>query len=215
MKKIIIVILLVLLVGTGCENKVDYDYIKYDDKDIIYICNEEDLEKFDKNVIVNVKESQVYVTIDNDNNIKEYSTGEHKFDNNANINKCLFYSKEEIENNKFGTPTTIKVMDPNYGRLEFSMYGNYSYRINDISKFLDYYDGKNMPDELYRQYIISFYQSHVSRMSYYDIIKETKMASSDLKQLNKDLEKYGIEITEVIYENIKFTTDSLKVIAES
>ena len=215
MKKLITIILLVLLVGTGCLNKVDYDYIEYDNKDIIYVCNEEDLNKFDKNVIVNVKEHQVYVTIDNDNNIKEYSKGEHKFDNNSNINKCLFYSKEEIKNNKFGTPTTINIMDPNYGRLEFSMYGNYSYRINDISKFLNYYDGKNMPNDFYRQYIVSFYQSHVSRMSYYDIIKETKMSSDDLKQLNKDLENYGIEITEVIYENIKFTTDSLKIIAES
>ena len=216
--KLLLVLITILVLVTACnqkEEKKDLNILKYEGNDLAYICSETDLELFSKDVSVTVKDNQSFSLYDINNNYQEYKTGEHIIKSDTKIKSCFFTNHATVENNKFGTSTYITYNDYVYGKLQFSMYGNYSFKVIDSKKFIEIYPSFETSKMVFGTYITTVYRNYISKMTYNDIILEKEMPEFELSKVNEYIKEYGIEITKVNYEGIKYTTDSLKVIAES
>lgn len=216
-KKSILLTIGILTLITGCnsnekETIKDIAKIKYDGNELVYECSKEEISNLKKSVKIVVKENQTFTVIDTDKNNQSYKKGSHELKGNPKAEKCYFVDNTPIENNKYGTMTPIKKSHQEYGIVSISMYGKFSYRITDVIKFSEVYKEEDAYTEMMRTYLMNYYSVYVSNVEYNDVIKETKMAQEILNKVNKDIEKYGLEITESNIEGFEVKTNSGEII---
>ena len=216
-KKNILLALGVLTLVTGCNSNEkdtikDVVQIKYDGNELVYKCSEEEISNLKKSVKVIVKENQIFAVVDSNKENKTYQAGKHELKGNSNAEKCYFIDNTPITNNQYGTQAPIKKSTQEYGIISISVYGNFTYRIKDAVKFSEIYNGEDIHLTALRTYLINHYTTHVAQTNYNDIILETKMSQDILNDVNKDIEKYGLEITESIIEGFEVKTNSGEII---
>lgn len=158
-----------------------------------------------------VKDNQTFIVSNKDQKLKTYQKGTHKLLANSNADSCWFVDHNPVKNNKFGTSTAIKKNDPNHGIISITVYGNFSYRVNDATTFTKYYSDDETYLVLARTYLINHYASHISKLSYDEIIKEDKIAQEELENINKNISS-GIELTEVVIEGIEIKNQKEEII---
>lgn len=198
--------LMSLLCITGCTCAPS---LEYDGDEIIHLCSEEEIALFDDNVFVELDDEQSFVVIDNDNELIEYKKEKVKFNKkeNLNIKSCMFVSYDDIEDNKFGTASPIIVGRNTLDKVEVSMYGTYSYKVKDVEKYINYYGSDEPLFTAIRTSIISFYSKYLNDnytiKSLDELLLKDELTYSELKYINENLSKYGIEVTEVDIESAK------------
>lgn len=202
MKKKYVLGLMTLFCIVGCANVSE---LEYDGDELIYSCSENDLELFKENFVVNLDSDQGFVIISEDNEIKEFTDEKVKFkkSDNLNIKSCLFVNYDEVTGNKVGTPVSIKYTVPNVGIIKINMKGNYSYKINDISKYLDYYSDNETITQIINANIIAEYSVHLDGMTLEEILNEKKFPQSVLNDINENIEKIGLKVTQINIESVE------------
>ena len=180
-KKNILLALGVLTLVTGCNSNAketikDVVQIKYDGKELVYKCSDEEISNLKNVVKVIVKENQLFTVVDSNKENKTYQAGSHKLKGNPNAEKCYFVDNAPIENNQYGTQTPIRKNTQENGIVSISMYGKFTYRIKDAVKFSEIYTDDDVYLTTLRTYLINHYTTHAAQINYNDIILETKMS---------------------------------------
>ena len=216
-KKNIFLTIGILAFITGCNyNESDavkeMVQIKYNGNNKVYECSEEEKSNLKSEVNIVVKENQLFAVIENSKKSKTYEEGTHELKANPNAKTCFFVDSTPIENNKYGTQSPIMKNHPEYGVISIAIHGNFTYRVNDAVKFLDVYNQPEGYISAMRTYLINYYSIYVSETNYNTLIQETKMDQQILDKVNKDIEKYGLEITESIIEGFEVTSNTGEII---
>ena len=219
-KKNIFLAIGMLTLITGCNfNKSDtvkdIVQIKYNGTEQVYECSSEEITNLKRDVSVIVKDNQLFSVIENSKKSKTYEEGSHKLKANPNVKTCFFVDSTPIENNKYGTQTPIMKNHPEYGIVSISIHGNFAYRVNDAIKYIEVYNQPDVYISIMRSYLINYYSIYVSETNYNTLIQETKMIQQILDKVNKDIEKYGLEITESTIEGIEVETNTGEIIFQN
>ncbi len=204
MKRKYIIGLMSLLCITGCASVPS---LEYDGDELIHMCSETDLALFNDNLVVELDDEQSFVIVGNDNKFSEYKNKKVKFNkkDNLNIKTCMFVSYDDIEDNKFGTSTPLMFGGSGTELIKVRMNGEYSYRIKDIQKYIDYHGGDDLLSVAIRTNIISVYSDYIRdnypTTSIDQLLSKKEFNNDELNELNKKIVEYGIEITEVDIES--------------
>ncbi|MCC5946128.1 MAG: SPFH domain-containing protein [Bernardetiaceae bacterium] len=133
------------------------------------------------------------------------------------INTRIFYD------NKWGTPNPVRVRDPELGSMGVNIraFGSYSFRITEPAKFLmDVVgtDGHFTTDEIsskLRSLVIKQFTTALgsSQIPFLDLAANYELLSEEVKKrLLLDFDRYGVNITDFIVENVSVPENVQKIL---
>jgi len=167
---------------------------------------------FDKEGIFDLKTSNIpFITTIK--KFMQFFESEHK-------TSFYFYKKSIIPNQKWGTVSPIKYLDPVYDfPIELMAFGNYSFKITDPKRFFISFVGeresyqikdfKEMMNARMVHTISDFFAE--SRFSYIDIDANREEIVKDLnKKLNEEFLKVGFELIDFRIEGTAFDEGTKK-----
>lgn len=133
----------------------------------------------------------------------------------------FFVNTKQFTNQKWGTSNPITMRDKEFGSIRLRGYGNYAFRVKEPVTFLKELFGtnSNFSTESVSEYLKSFLVAGIS-----DTIAESKISALDLAcnllefnkvvktQIGHHFEELGLELTNLIIENISFPEQVEKAI---
>ena len=137
--------------------------------------------------------------------------------------EILFVNTTQMTDQKWGTKSPISLSDPRFGMFEIRAFGTYAIKVSDAPKFIQEIvgtDGNFTADEITGQ----LRSLVVTRCS--DAIAETELPvekyASNLNEISSDVhgrmtldfEKYGLELSTFLVENISMPDEIKKEIFE-
>ncbi len=137
--------------------------------------------------------------------------------------EVLFVNTTQMTDQKWGTKNAIPLSDPRFGMFEIRAFGTYSIKVNDAPRFIEEIvgtDGNFTADEITGQ----LRSLVVTRST--DAIAETELPvekyASNLNEISSDVhgrmsldfEKYGLELSTFLVENISMPEEIKKEIFE-
>ena len=137
--------------------------------------------------------------------------------------EILFVNTTQMTDQKWGTKSPISLSDPRFGMFEIRAFGTYAIKVNDAPRFIQEIvgtDGDFTTDEITGQ----LRSLVVTRCS--DAIAETELPvekyASNLNEISSDVhgrmsldfEKYGLELSTFLVENISMPDEIKKEIFE-
>lgn len=181
-----------------------------------------------------VDESQKAVFISNGKVVGSYEAGNHRVDFNNEVlskenafksevsfkSKLYFVSTNIFSNNKWGTDSKIKFLDPlSNMHIELGAHGIFNFKISDVSKFLfDYVGLSNVTLEGYRKddlleklkpIVIGEIKSLFPKVlktlnvNVLEIDENLSTISTTIKEsINKEIDKFGITLTDFVILNV-------------
>ena len=132
-----------------------------------------------------------------------------------------FVNTKQFTNIKWGTSNPITMRDKEFGTIRIRSYGTYAFRVSDAAVFLKELFGTNstFKTEDITNYLKSMLVACIS-----DAIAESKISALDLAcnllefnqvaqgRLNTEFAKLGLELTNLVIENISFPEEVEKAI---
>jgi membrane protease subunit (stomatin/prohibitin family) len=133
------------------------------------------------------------------------------------VNTRVFYE------NKWGTPNPIRVRDPELGSMgvEIRAFGSYSYKIVDAPRFLfdvvgteGHFTTEEINGKLRRLVVKQFADTlGESKIPFLDLAANyADLSDMVKKRLLLDFDKYGVEITDFVVENISLPEHVQKIL---
>lgn len=197
MKKVFILLVAVLCLMTGCSKTPE---LSYNGNDLLYICTDEQVSLFKEDVNVNITDKQSFAYFDNNSEMKEFTDGMLKFneDNRPEVSKCYFVKKDEITENDFSSKSNIAFRDPTEGSMKLKINGTYSYKIVDSKTFIENYTTTEKMTNAVSTQINAIFIANIGSKTYAELLTEKEYDIERLNALNSTItSKYGIEVTRV------------------
>ncbi len=133
----------------------------------------------------------------------------------------FFINTKQFTNQKWGTSNPITMRDKEFGSIRLRGYGNYAFKVKEPVTFLKELFGtnSNFTTESVSDYLKSFLVAGIS-----DTIAESKISALDLacnllefnkvvkNQISHHFEELGLELTNLVIENISFPEQVEKAI---
>lgn len=125
--------------------------------------------------------------------------------------ECYFVNTKQFTDQKWGTINPIMMRDADFGMVRIRGFGKYSFRVDDPEVFLKELFGTN---STFKTEDINEYLRSMVIQGITDAIAESKIAALDLaaqyrelsqfvtQEMNKDFNKIGLMLTNVVIENI-------------
>lgn len=132
-----------------------------------------------------------------------------------------FINTKQFTNVKWGTSNPITMRDKEFGTIRIRSYGTYAFRVSNPGTFLKELFGTN---STFKTEDISSYLKSMLIANISDTIAESKISALDLAcnllefnkacqgKLNVEFNKLGLELTNLVIENISFPEEVEKAI---
>lgn len=134
-----------------------------------------------------------------------------------------FINTTQFLNNKWGTKNPIILRDTEMGMVRITAFGNYAFRVSDVTTFMQEIFGARKLNLTYEiiQFIDSFIAEAITEQiaqtqtSVLDLAAKCRSLSSQMtKVANEKAKKLGLEISEATIENIGLPEEVEKLIDE-
>lgn len=195
MKKVLVLLFLILSI-TGCSKIKE---LNYNENDLLYTCTDSDINLFKDDVNVNITDKQSFVYFNENSEMKEFTNGLLKFndDNRVNVTRCYFVRKDEI-NNEFSSKSNIAFKDKVEGSMNLKLSGNYSFKIVDSKTFIEAYSAQDKFFNALESQINATFVVNMPSKTFEELSNEKEFDVSKLNALNNALTpKYGIKVIKV------------------
>ncbi|MCS7031291.1 MAG: SPFH domain-containing protein, partial [Gloeomargarita sp. SKYG116] len=135
--------------------------------------------------------------------------------------EVYFFSTRNFTNLKWGTQNPITLRDADFGPVRVRAFGTYAMRITDPRKMLEQLvstDGLFQVDEISNQIrneIVSSFASWLGRsqIPVLDLAAQYRDLGNKIRaEIQPDLERWGIELTQLLIENISLPPEVEKVL---
>lgn len=185
-----------------------------------------------------VRESQVAVFVNEGKIADIFSPGKHTLStNNMPILTKLkswaygfnspfkaevyFINTKQFTDQKWGTSNPIMMRDSEFGMIRLRAFGNYSYKVSDPQKFLLEIFGTN---GVFETESINGQLKRIIISGLTDLLGESQIAALDFamyydelskqteNKLQEDFNKYGLQLTSILIENISLPEEVEKVL---
>ena len=135
--------------------------------------------------------------------------------------EVYFVNTKQFTNIKWGTSNPITMRDKEFGTIRIRSYGTYAFRVSDPAIFLKELFGTN---STFKTEDITSYLKSMLVASISDAIAESKISALDLAcnllefnkvaqgNVNVQFNKLGLELTNLVIENISFPEEVEKAI---
>jgi len=137
--------------------------------------------------------------------------------------EVYFVNTKQFTGQKWGTQNPIMMRDAEFGNIRLRGFGIYSFRVDDAKVFMKEMFGTN---EVYKAEDVNMQCRPMLLQGIADAIAESKISALDLaanyrefgesvkNACQGEFKKYGIELTNVIFENLSLPEDVEKVLDE-
>ena len=137
--------------------------------------------------------------------------------------EVYFINTKQITGQKWGTQNPIMMRDPDFGNVRLRAFGVYAFRVKEPKVFMEQMFGTN---EVYTSSDVALQVRPMIVQAFSEAVAESKMNALDLaanygdfsdtiiKASEDDLDKFGLELSSLVIENISLPEEVEKALDE-